>query len=226
MSVRRVRSSLEVERGGLPRAKRPPPVTSSLAGHVPSLKSQSLLGEQQKVISWALISELVKGAVGNSSQLISISALAHCGVSWAAGVWGTVSAGGRFRALAFLDPACWAQVLLPAQTHLGTVLSCPCSQLWGGAPPRRGSKPCRFPSSLKLCSVKDQSRPCDTRQLEGATLRCLSPARQFLYRGPCVSKDDFQVVCPCRQGAFSALELRPSVSTRDGLLSSLAPVVT
>lgn len=62
-----------------PHSEAPSSWDSSLAGHVLSVESQSLLGEKHKVISWALILKLVKGAVGNSRQLILVIVFAHCG---------------------------------------------------------------------------------------------------------------------------------------------------
>ena len=59
-----VNSSLEVGGGGLPTAQCVR-WDSSLAGRVLCLESQRLPGERQKVISWALILNLVAEAVGS-----------------------------------------------------------------------------------------------------------------------------------------------------------------
>ena len=86
-----VRSSLEVEGGGPPEG-RASSCEKAFAGHVLSLESHSLLGGKQKVISWAFISKLLKGAVGDSSPLTSVPALAAAGAPgrgcWpVAGAW-------------------------------------------------------------------------------------------------------------------------------------------
>eukprot|EP00069_Balaena_mysticetus_P007731 bmy_19334T0 len=94
--------------------------------------------EKRKVISWALIFSLVKGAAGSLSQLVSVPAFAQCGISWALGLPSVLSK--DFPDLTFLDPACWPPA--PACTDTSDAFpTCLCSQLREGALPRRASVP-------------------------------------------------------------------------------------
>lgn len=133
-----------------PRGDVPSSCDNAPAGTVLSLESHRLPGGEQKVISWALISKLVKGAVGNSSQLVPSPPLPPRELP-AVGV-GPCRVFGSAR-----SPGPDVLTCLRAPGP-GTVLPArPLPALHSAVPghPQQGPKPRRSPLSLRVCSVEN-----------------------------------------------------------------------
>lgn len=197
-----------------PQSEVPSSCDSSLAGHVLSLESQCLPGENKKAVSWAfilrLVRELWRTEGGRFLWLRSPTA-----ASPGCGAWRTACA------LTALDRTCWhrgPETLPPAQAQPALSSAARAhnrhrvrqpggSEALSGPIATQGS----FPCGPVACSRRPAARGCGRSGPPGDFSLGLTHAFPRMISS---------LLCPCHRGAFGVLSPRPSVSSRDRPVSS------